>query len=115
MTGRSSSRRSSAPCATQASMLTPSVSPAVTGELGTVWLEDAEHAAVDVDDLAVHEVGRRTGQEDERANEVAHVAPAAGRGAAGDPTAEDRVVDERSGQLGREVARTDRVDLDAAA
>lgn len=86
------------------------------GLLGGGWdgSDDRGHAAVDVDYLAVHEVGGVGGEIDEGADEILHLAPAAGRGAPSHPCAEVLVVDERLGQLGLEVAWRERIDLDAA-
>ena len=62
-------------------------------------------AAVDIEDVAVDEVGRVAGEEHRRADQVFDVAPAARRRAPDQPAAELGVVDQRFGQLGLEVAR----------
>ena len=62
--------------------------------------------------LAVDEVRRRRGQEDQRADQVLQLTPPAGRRALADPRAELLVGDQRIVELGVEVARPEAVDLD---
>src|SRR6478609_9272519 len=70
-------------------------------------------AAIHVQDVAVDEIGSRAREEDRRAGEVLHVAPAPAGRAIDQPLRELRVVDQRLRQLGLEVAGAQAIDLDA--
>src|SRR5256885_15016774 len=70
-------------------------------------------AAIDIEDVAVDEVGRIAGKKHRGAHEVLDVAPAARRRAAHQPPGELLVLDQRLGQLGLEVARPPAVELEA--
>src|SRR3954469_17357083 len=72
--GSSSIRKSPAACTTHAYTVTSS--------------EHGQHAAVDVQDLTVHEVGRRRGQEDQRTDQVLQLPPPPGRRSLLDPRTE---------------------------
>ena len=75
--------------------------------------QHGQHAAVDVDDLAVDERGGVGGEVDQGADQVLHLPPAARGGAAAHPAGERLVGDQRRGELGVEVAGADGVDADA--
>src|SRR5665213_1206293 len=101
---RSSILRSPAPWTTSAFM---------TGDAFRSRSDDGCHAAVDVDDLAVDEVGGGRDEEAQGADEVVHLTPATGRRASAHPRAELLVLDEGRGQLRREVTGRQGVHLDA--
>jgi len=75
-------------------------------------LHERGPAAIDVEDLSRDEVARVRGEQDGRTDEILGPAPSAQRGLAEHPFVEIRVGLQGSGQLGRDVARTDRVDVD---
>src|SRR5882672_9965462 len=72
-------------------------------------LHRGEKAAIDVDDLAVDEIGGGRGQEHGGAAQLVRMAPARGRGAALDEGVELRIVHQRAVQLGGEIAGADAV------
>src|SRR3954451_8086239 len=96
--GSSSIRKSPAACTTHAYTVTSS--------------EYVQHAAVDVLDLTIHEVGRRRGQEDERTDQVLQLPPPPGRRSLLDPRTEFLVGHQRRVELRVEVSRPQPVDLD---
>src|SRR5688572_18012846 len=104
--GTSSTRRSRAAWMTRASMSCDSFA-------ATSNLKRGRDAAIDVQDVAVDETGRIARQENGRADQVFHVAPAARRRAVDQPAAELRVAHQGLGQFGLEVAGAQAVDLDA--
>src|SRR6478672_7389612 len=65
--------------------------------------DDGRHAAVDIDDLPVHEVRGARGEEHGRTAQLVGIAPPPRRHPAAKPRIELRIAPERLGQLGAEV------------
>src|SRR5258708_28040099 len=74
--------------------------------------ERGSDTAVDVKKVTVDEVRSIAGQKRGGADQVLHVAPASRGRAADQPARELGIVDERLGQFGLEVARSEPIDLD---
>src|SRR4051794_14617906 len=75
--------------------------------------DDRGHAAVDVQHLAVDEVGGGGAEEQQAADQVVDLAPPGGRCPPAHPGRELLILDERAGELGTDVAGGEGVDLDA--